>query len=121
MKFIIALLLVLIPAVAFGAPFVRCDQYIGAMGDPDYFKIFIDSGAAITTPTFVYAGETGDSIHYDLVSLPVGQHTIKVQACKAATLWQAEVCSADSSPLVLTRPVPVVATHVPVRLGLSAQ
>lgn len=115
--------LVLIPAVAFASPFVRCDQYTAAMGDPDYFKISIDSGAYIQIPTYVYQGETGDSMHYDLATIAVGQHTIKAQACKAANPpWQpTEVCSVDSDPFLFTKPAPVTAPGKPVSLGLSAQ
>ncbi len=112
----------LIPIVCQAAPFLRCDRYTVTMGDPDYFKVVVDSGTYIQSPTYVYPGETGDSLHYDLASLPAGQHTIKVQACNAANPpWSLEVCSADSAPFTFTKPVPAVAPSAPVSLGLSAQ
>jgi hypothetical protein len=119
-KLVLAIILVLAMAgTAFAQPYVRCDQYIGPMGDPDYFKVFMDATAAVQSPTFIFPSETGDSVHYDLASLPAGVHTVKVQACKAANPpWSVEVCSADSVPLAFTKPAPVVAPSAPASIRL---
>jgi hypothetical protein len=108
--------------LCYAQPYVRCDQYIGTMGDPDYFKVFVNSVSGVQSPTYIYVGETGDALHYDLASLPAGSHTIKAQACKAANPpWSVEVCTADSSPLVFTKPVPVVVPGIPANMRLTAQ
>ncbi len=105
--------------VGYAQPYVRCDQYIGAMGDPDYFKVFMDAAPGVQSPTYIYATETGDSVHYDLASLVAGSHTIKIQACKAANPpWSVEVCSADSSPLAFVKPAPGVAPSAPANTRL---
>ena len=121
--FCVVLLVLALVGMAQAGPFVRCDQYTAAMGDPDYFKVFVDSGIGVQSTTYVYPGETGDSCHYDLVGIPPGQHTIKIQSCKNGDpIWQpGEVCTADSLPLVFTKPSPVTATSVPTGLRLQTQ
>lgn len=119
--FITCLLLFTVSA-AYAAPFLRCDQYTAAKGDPDYFKVTVDSAAAVQSATYIFPNETGDSLHFDLAPLSVGEHTFKVAACKAANPpWTPqEVCSAEV-PFSLTKPAPVVAPSAPANIGLSAQ
>lgn len=104
-----------------GAPFLRCDQYVSGQL-PDYFKVFIDTDTTgVQSMIYVYPSETGPALHYDLASLSAGQHTVKVQACKAGDVWGPEVCSPDSSPFSFTKPVPAVSPNKPVNIVLSAQ
>jgi hypothetical protein len=119
--FVLLLALAMSPMVAESqaGPFLRCDQYTS--NPPDYFKVFMDNGSAVQSPIFVYTGETGAALHYDLSSVAVGSHTAKAQACKAATTWGPEVCSADSVPFTFTRPAPSVAPTAPVGTRIVTQ
>jgi hypothetical protein len=115
---ILALVFCLFPLVVQASPFLRCDQYTtGAI--PSYFKVSMDGGAYVQSPTYVYPNETGVSLHYDLGSLAVGNHTVKVQACIGASDWDVEVCSADSLPFVFTKPAAGLAPGVPAHIKLS--
>lgn len=103
MKFILALFLVLIPAVAFAGPFLVSDAYLPADGLIN-FKVSMDAGAYVDSPP------VANALRYDMAPTTVGAHTIKVKACD---IWG---CSVDSSPLAFTRPVSL---SPPVNLRLS--
>jgi hypothetical protein len=107
--------------LGYAGPFVRCDQYSILSAQPDYFKVFVDLNPAVQSTPYTYSGETGVSLHYDLASVAVGTHTMKVQACIAADFWSPEVCSADSLPFTFTRRPPGTAPSVPMNLKLGIQ
>ena len=103
MKFVLGLLLVLIPAVAFAEPFLVCDAYLPADGVVK-FKVSMDAGV------YIDSVPVSNALKYDLAAVTVGAHTIKAQACN---IWG---CSLDSLPLAFTRPVSL---SPPVTLRLS--
>lgn len=107
---------------AFASPFLVCDPYVGPAVIPDYFKVTIDSGVPFNSITYQIpaSSPTAYILHYDLGAISVGQHSVSVSACKAATTWSAEVCSAVV-PFTFTRPAAQSAPAVPTNIGLATQ
>lgn len=110
-KLFLILFVCLLPAIAWGSPFVVCDPY--TVGTVDYFKLTLDTGA--TQQVTLYG--TPPYLHFDVGTVSVGAHTIKVKACKAATTWAAEVCSTEAV-FTFTRPSVPVTPGVPTNIGL---
>ena len=103
MRYILALVLILFPAVALAGPFLVSDAYMPADGVIN-FKVSVDGGV------YVDSAPIANGLKYDLTAVTVGAHTIKAQACN---IWG---CSLDSLPLAFTRPVSLLP---PVTLRLS--
>ena len=86
MKRLVLLALLLLPGLAWSAPFLICDPPPAADQITRY-EIAIGS-ATVSTPA---------PLHYDLTSVPAGAHTWQIKAC---SLWE---CSA-AVPFAFTRP-----------------
>ena len=98
-------------ATSWASPFVVCDPY--TTNPPDYFKVTLDAGT--TQQVTIYG--TPPYLHFDVASVAVGSHTIKAKACDAATLWNPEVCSAETT-FTFTRPSAPVTPAAPSNIGL---
>ena len=93
-KLILIVMLVLIPAMVFAAPFLICDPQAGVT----HYKL---TGPA-WVPLTVTAQADG-SIKMDLVAATVGVTSLTVAACIDAGLWPGERCSI-TVPFSFTRP-----------------
>jgi len=77
MKFVIAFLFMLVPAIALGSPFLTCDPY-PAETEITKFVIDIDGVAVDSDP---HINEDGTIIiRHDLSDLAVGSHVVKAKA-----------------------------------------
>lgn len=110
----------LCPGPAVAAPFLVSDPYAAPAVVPDYFKVTMDAAAPVNSPAFQVPTTSGYILHHDLAGVTVAQHSVKVSACKAATIWGPEVCSVEV-PFTFTRPGAPVAPPVPSGIGLASQ
>ena len=113
-----SLLLFAVPAWA--SPFVVSAPYTAPAVIPDYFKVVLDGAPPVNSPAYQVPATSNYILHFDVGSVTVGSHTLSVQACKAATLWGPEACSAAAN-FPFARPATVVAPAGPSGIGLSAQ
>ena len=86
MKYLLAMVMVLISTVCWSAPFLVCDP----VTDAETIEVMIDS-----TPTIVQ----GNTIRIDLASLATGSHTARAKACN---MWG---CGEEST-LNFTKSIP---------------
>lgn len=123
-RFVLCASLFALAAPAWAAPFVVADSYVAPAVIPDSFKYALDGGAEVSVPPFSGTMADGtvlvNTVHVDVGSVAVGAHTISVKACKAATIWNPEVCSAPV-PFTFTRPGAPVAPSAPTGIGLASQ
>jgi len=113
-----SLLLFALPAWA--SPFVVSAPYTAPAVIPDYFKVVLDTAASVNSPAFQVPATSNYILHFDVGGVTVGSHTLSVQACKAATLWGPEACSASVN-FPFGRPASQVAPAVPSGIGLASQ
>ena len=115
-----ALLVLALAGSAWASPFVVSAPYTAPAVIPDHFKVVLDGAAAVNSPAYQVPTSSNYILHFDVGSVAVGSHTFSVQACKAATLWGPEACSASVNfPFV--RPATVVAPAGPSGIGLASQ
>ena len=81
----LVLLLVLLPSLAFGAPFLVCDAPPAEQQITGY-EIYVDG--------VWFASPVGEVLNYDLVGMEPGQYTFTAKACN---IWG---CSAESDPIL---------------------
>lgn len=93
MKKLLILLFLLIPSLAWSAPFLVCDPQAGVT---EYHV----TGA--TWVTAIVPAEADGSIRMDVSSAPVGQSNLYFQACNVDPVWGVQ-CSI-SAPFGFTRP-----------------
>jgi len=105
---------------ASAAPFVVSDPYTAPAVIPDYFKVVLDTATSVNSPAYQVPGTSNYILHFDVGTISVGVHDVKVQACKAATLWGPEACSAQVN-FSLARPASQAAPLVPSGIGLASQ
>lgn len=118
---VFALLVVMIaPAVAEAAPFLVSDPYTAPAVIPDYFKVVVDTAASVNSPVYQVPGTSNYILHHDAGAVSIGSHTAKVQACKAATAWGPEACSAQIN-FTFVRPAVQQAPLDVSGIGLAAQ
>lgn len=87
-------------AAAIAAPFLVCDYQAGVTHyQVDGLPVGMNGTQAIPAHNATYG------FKYDLATLPPGTYTLKARACRGDATWGG-VCSADSNPLILTRPSP---------------
>ena len=115
-----ALLVLALAGSAWASPFVVSAPYTAPAVIPDYFKVVLDGAAAVNSPAYQVPTTSNYILHFDVGGVTVGSHTVSVQACKAATLWGPEACSASVN-FPFARPATVVAPAGPSGIGLSAQ
>ena len=112
--------LLLLVSIAWASPFVVSAPYTAPAVIPDYFKVVLDATPAVNSPAYQVPTTSNYILHFDVSGVTVGTHTLSVQACKAATLWGPEACSASVNfPFV--RPATTAVPSVPSGIGLSAQ
>src|SRR3990172_8779055 len=112
-RILIALLLTLVAPLAVQAsPFVVSAPYTAPAVIPDYFKVVLDATPAVNSPAYQVPTTSNYILHFDVSGVTVGTHTLSVQACKAATLWGPEACSASVN-FPFGRPASQVAPTVP--------
>lgn len=88
------LVVALFAPAAFAAPFVVADVAAGVAA----CGVLLDTQAKVTVPV------TGTTCRYDLASVPVGSHVVKMTALTVADpLWGTQE-SAESAPLPFVRP-----------------
>lgn len=105
-KLLLAMVVLLFAAPAYGGPFLVCDPQEGVTS-------YLVTGPA-WVPTEMVPAQPDGSLKMDLSSAPVGQSSLYVQACDVDEVWGVQ-CSI-SSPFVFTRPgLP----STPANLGLS--
>jgi len=115
-----SLLVLSLATFAWPSPFVISAPYTAPAVIPDYFKVVLDATPAVNSPAYQVPATSNYILHFDVGGVTVGSHTLSVQACKAATLWGPEACSAAVNfPFV--RPATTVAPAGPSGIGLSAQ
>ena len=94
MKKLLSLLFLLIPSLAWSAPFLVCDPQAGVTE----YRV---TGAE-WVPTAGIPAEADGSIKMDVSMAPVGQSSLFFQACNVDPVWGVQ-CSI-SSPFGFTRP-----------------
>jgi hypothetical protein len=99
MKYVLALLIMLIPSVVFGSPFLVCDP-IQQSFEVTEFILEID-GQVISVPPEVLPDGTF-RIFYDLAGITNGNHTIRA---KAKNIWGE---SSWSAPFDFTSGMPTI-------------
>jgi len=115
---LISLLLFTVPAWA--SPFVVSDPYTAPAVIPDYFKVVLDTAASVNSPAYQVPTTSNYILHFDVGGVTIGSHSVKVQACKAATVWGQEACSAQVN-FPFTRPSATIVPGDPTNLMLSPQ
>lgn len=113
-----SLLILLVAGSAWANPFIVCDAYIA--GQVDYFKVTVDAAAPAQSPVYQVPATTNYILHFDVGGVSIASHAIKVQACKAATMWGPEACSAQTN-FTFARPADPVAPPPPSAIGLASQ
>lgn len=107
---------------AFAAPHVYSDSYTSPAVIPDSFKVILDGGAEVSispwSGTLPDNSTRTNALRFDVGTVTVGSHAISVKACKNATIWDPEVCSA-STPFSFSRPAPPVPPGEPSGFTLS--
>jgi hypothetical protein len=111
---------------------VLCPLYLWAAGPyvitnpwtsnpPEFFYTTLDTGAKVKTSVYTSATSGGPVLAYDVGSVAVGAHNLKVEPCKNGDpIWgTAEVCQAVSN-FPFEKPVAVVAPTPPANTRLSA-
>ena len=93
--------LVLSVGVCFAGPFLTCDSYPASMGITKFYVIFNNTNPVVSPA--VSDGQGGTTLKYDLANVPLGTHTVAVQACRSDLNW-GEECSDMSAPFTFTRP-----------------
>jgi len=114
MKYLVAILMVLVPALAFGAPFVTSDPYPTTVTQPDGFVLTVDGGSQITSPAQAVTG--GVRLHHDVSGVSTGSHTMRIKAYKNDAVWGR--LESDEAVFTFVRPASPAA---PANIGLSAQ
>ena len=105
MKWFIALIVLLIPSLVFGAPFL-VSNVDTTTNPPTYYKIKIDSSPIVTSPAQTVTG--GVRVHHDVAGLNLLViHRFEVDACVVNDVG-VEVCS--TPPAVFTYVAPVAPT-----------
>jgi len=112
--------LLLLVSIAWASPFVVSAPYTAPAVIPDYFKVVLDATPAVNSPAYQVPTTSNYILHFDVSGVTVGTHTLSVQACKAATLWGPEACSASVN-FPFGRPASQVAPTVPSGIGLASQ
>lgn len=96
-KLLIAIMVILLPVLAYASPFIVCDPYPTTVEQPDYFNVTLDGGAVVqSTPQAVTGGLR---LHFDLSGISNGTHNMTVAACNE---WG---CS-STVPFGFTKAVP---------------
>ena len=113
MKYLVAILMVLVPALAFGAPFVTSDADTSSYR-PDGYVLTIDGGSQITSPAQAVTG--GVRLHYDVSGVSTGSHTVRIKAYKNDAVWGR--LESEEAVFTFVRPA---APATPAGIGLSAQ
>lgn len=108
-RLLLIVILLLIPTIAWSAPFLVCDPYPTSVVQPTYFSLVIDGGSAIQSTPEVLT-DNSVRLHYDLTGIATGAHNITAAACD---VWG---CS-SAVPFGFTRTVP----GAPANLKLSNQ
>ena len=93
MKKLLSLLILLIPSLAWSAPFLVCDPQAGVTE----YRV---TGPAWVSPAV--PAEADGSIKMDVSEAAIGENSLMVQACNVDAVWGVQ-CSI-SSPFVFTRP-----------------
>lgn len=114
MKCFAAILLVLVPALAFGAPFVTSDPYPPTVTQPDGFMVTMDGGTAVASPAQSVTG--GVRLHYDVSGVSSGSHTVRLKAYRNDSVWGR--LESDEAVFTFVRPA---SPGAPANIGLSAQ
>ena len=95
MKYLLAIVFLLIPALCFAGPFLVCDPQSGVTS----YTVEIGQGANISTQIGIPAQPDG-SLRLDLVTITQpGNYTFRAKACNAE--WG---CGEYSSPFSATKP-----------------
>jgi hypothetical protein len=108
-KMFLVLALVLMPCLAFGAPFVICDYVPTTQTQPTYYHLVKDGGVTEDSTAQVQA-DNSVRLHYDLAIVTTGAHSWTVSACNE---WG---CS-STVPFAFSKAVP----SGPANLRLSNQ
>lgn len=111
MKYLAAILFVLVPAIAFGAPFLTSNP---STENPDGFILILD-GQSHTVPAYAVTG--GKILHYDLAGIAPGTHSGTVIQYKNDPLW-GRLESETPTPFSFVRPANMGNVT---GIGLSAQ
>lgn len=119
--------------IAYGVVWASPFTVVDFQADVSYYRADTDGVVINVTPQngwvqndklyFTDPGGTRTPVHVlvDDASLTVGGHTQKFRACKTATLWESERCSADSVPLAFTKPPAGTVPNAPTGTKLVAQ
>jgi hypothetical protein len=86
-RLLMVLAMVLLPIMAFASPFVVCDPYLTTEVQPTSFTVTLDAGNPVSSSPVAVTG--GLILKYDVGTVALGAHTIKVKACITDTAgWE---------------------------------
>ncbi len=119
-RFLLVLAMVLLPMVALASPFIVSDPYGQTEVQPTVFEMLMDAATIPidVLPSMVTNG--GPIFKYDIVGLPMGNHSIQVRACipDTGSIGGGRSCSAYV-PFSFTLSPPSPAPKIPIGLRLQ--
>ncbi len=86
-KYLLALITMLVPSIAFGSPFLTCDPY-PPEDKVDQFVVMLDGVETISAAVVLEDGST--VLQFDLAGIKNGAHNVQV---KAKNMWGESVYS----------------------------
>lgn len=113
-KFILlaVLAILLVGVQVFAQPYLVCDPYPSTAPQPTSFVLTFDGGAPIEVAIQTNTDGT-IQLHYDLISLSAGAHTVVAQA---KNLWGV---SDPSAPFAFTKPAGKLGTPGNVKIAVK--